>query len=155
MGAWHIAMRYATIGLIAWIMVMGTRVVKQYITESILQQGWNLLLYITTLGIISYEYINWTAIAGGQDQYRIGLSVVWGLFALALVINGIRKKQKYKRLVAIALFVVTIVKLFLYDLAEAGTLTKTISFIAMGVILLLVSYLYNRYKEVLFGSSET
>jgi uncharacterized membrane protein len=155
LGAWHVVIRYATIGLVVWIMVMGTRIVKQYISESILRQGWNLLLYVTTLGMISYEYINWTTIAGGQDQYRIGLSIVWGLFALALVIYGIRKKQKYMRLAAIVLFVITILKLFLYDLAESGTLTKTISFITLGVILLMVSYLYNRYKEVLFGSSET
>jgi uncharacterized membrane protein len=50
--------------------------------------------------------------------------------------------------------VITLVKLFLYDLAESGTITKTVSFISLGAILLLVSYLYHRYKEALFGKDE-
>lgn len=155
LGAGHIVMRYTTIALVAWIISMGARIVKQYITESILQQAWSLLVYITVLGIISYEYVNWTSVAGAQDQYKVGLSIIWGLFALALIVYGIRKKQKYMRLAAIVLFVITILKLFVYDLAEAGTITKTISFISLGVILLLVSYLYNRYKDVLFGEEKT
>jgi uncharacterized membrane protein len=44
--------------------------------------------------------------------------------------------------------------LFIYDLDKAGTVAKTVSFISLGAILLLVSYLYNRYKEVLFGRDE-
>jgi len=79
------------------------------------------------------------------------LSILWGVYALALVVLGIRKKQKHLRLAGIALFLVTLIKLFLYDLAGAGTITKTVSFISLGVLLLVVSFLYNKYKEVLFG----
>jgi uncharacterized membrane protein len=71
-----------------------------------------------------------------------------------LVILGIRNKQKHLRLAAIVLFLATLIKLFLYDLAGSGTITKTISFISLGVLLLVVSYLYNRYKEVLFGDGD-
>ncbi len=154
LGAWHIVMRYIAIALVAWMMAMGTRIVKQYVTETMPQQGWRLLIYITVLGIISYEYINWTSIAGARDQFKVGLSIIWGLYALGLVVYGISRKQKYLRLAAIVLFVITILKLFLFDLAEAGTITKTISFITLGVILLLVSYLYNRYKDILFGDEK-
>jgi uncharacterized membrane protein len=133
---------------------MATRTVREYVTEPLGKQGWWLLVYAVVLSIVSYEYINWTTIAGGSDQFKVGLSIIWGLFALALVVYGIRKKQKYVRLAAIVLFVITILKLFLFDLAEAGTITKTVSFITLGVILLLVSYLYNRYKEILFGDEK-
>lgn len=154
MGAWPILIRYASIGLLAWIIMMGSRVVKQYVTETMMQQAWRLLIYTTVLGGISYEYINWTSIAGAQDQFKVGLSIIWGLYALGLVVYGISRKQKYLRLAAIVLFVITILKLFVFDLAEAGTITKTVSFITLGVILLLVSYLYNRYKDVLFGDEK-
>lgn len=148
-GAWPLMIRYAILALLVWIITMGSRIVKLYIVETVMQQAWRLLIYLTVLGIISYEYINWTSIAGAQDQFKVGLSIIWGLFALGLVVYGIRRKQKYLRLAAIVLFVITILKLFVFDLAEAGTITKTVSFITLGVILLLVSYLYNRYKEVL------
>lgn len=155
LGIWNILARYFTMGLVVLLLIMGTRVVREYVAEPLGKQGWWLLVYTVVLGVVSYEYINWTTIAGGRDQYKVGLSIIWGLFALALVVYGIRKKQKYVRLAAIVLFVITILKLFLYDLAEAGTITKTISFITLGVILLLVSYLYNRYKEILFGDEKT
>jgi uncharacterized membrane protein len=70
------------------------------------------------------------------------------------VVLGIRKKQKHLRLAGIVLFLVTLIKLFLYDLAGSGTITKTISFISLGVLLLVVSFLYNKYKEVLFGEPD-
>jgi uncharacterized membrane protein len=77
------------------------------------------------------------------------------VYALFLIVLGIRNKQKPVRMAAIVLFGITLVKLFFYDLADAGTITKTISFISLGVILLLVSFLYNKYKEVLFGNDDT
>lgn len=148
---WGVIVRYAVIISMTGGLLLGSRVVRRLVSAPVLQKAWWLLVCSIILGMVSYEYLYWAAIGGGNDQYRVGLSIVWGLFALALVILGIRKKQKYVRLAAIVLFVITIVKLFLYDLAEAGTITKTISFISLGVILLLVSYLYNRYKEILFG----
>jgi uncharacterized membrane protein len=150
-GEWHLLIRYGIIGLMTLILIMGTYVVEKYVVEPVLAKVWWLLVYVVMLGTVSYEYVNWTTVAGASDQYRVGLSIVWGLFALALVVYGIRKKKKYIRLAAIVLFVITILKLFVYDLAEAGTITKTVSFISLGAILLLVSYLYNRYKEILFG----
>lgn len=154
-GLLHLLVRYLILGLVALIVVMGARIVREYVQEPMLKQGWWLMTYAGVLGIISYEYISWTTIAGGREQYRVGLSIIWGLFALALVIYGIWKKEKYIRMAAIVGLVATIGKLFMYDLAEAGTITKTVAFLTLGAILLLVSYLYNRYKEVLFGEEKT
>jgi uncharacterized membrane protein len=50
---------------------------------------------------------------------------------------------------------ITLIKLFMYDLAGAGTITKTVSFISLGVLLLVVSFLYNKYKDVLFGDGDS
>lgn len=77
---------------------------------------------------------------------------------LVLVGTALRLKKKYETYSSVlmggVLFLVTISKLFFYDLAEAGTITKTVSFLSLGAILLLVSYLYNRYKDALFGTDK-
>ena len=47
---------------------------------------------------------------------------------------------------AIILFGVILVKLFIYNISSMNKLTKTIVFIYLGV-LLFISYLFNKYKS--------
>lgn len=151
----YVLMRYVTIALFGWLLFMGHRVVRAYIADPFIAISWQQLVYAVLLAAFSYEYLYWVTVAGAQEQEKVGLSVVWGLYALALVVSGIRHKDRYRRLAAIALFILTTVKLFVYDLSGSGTITKTISFIVLGVILLLVSFLYNKYKDALFGDEKT
>ena len=48
---------------------------------------------------------------------------------------------------AIVLFSVTILKLFLYDMADMSTIAKTIVMIILGVLMLTASFLYNKVKK--------
>lgn len=153
-GTLNVAIRYIAIGVTALLMYAGWKSLNDFIPEPSLHKAWSLMVHTAVLGFISAEYLCWTTIAGSGNQYKLGLSIIWGIYALLLVVKGIRKKQKHLRLAAIVLFLVTLIKLFVYDLAGSGTITKTVSFISLGVILLLVSYLYNRYKEVLFGNEK-
>ncbi|MBM3708774.1 MAG: DUF2339 domain-containing protein, partial [Actinobacteria bacterium] len=54
--------------------------------------------------------------------------------------------------VAIGLFYLTILKVFLYDLASLDTLYRIFSFVGLGLILLATSYLYQRYRTIVLGS---
>ncbi len=51
---------------------------------------------------------------------------------------------------AFVLFGITILKIFIYDLSFLETLYRIFSFIGLGVVLLVVSYLYQHYKDVIF-----
>ena len=73
------------------------------------------------------------------------------LFALGLIVLGIWKRIPHARIAGIFLFGATLLKLFFYDIEHLATIPKTIIFVALGMLLLLVSYLYNRYKEWLEG----
>lgn len=150
-GRINFLIRYGVLGVMLLLIYLGTRAVKEYVTEPFLQKSWWLMVYTIGISFTSFEYLHWMRVSGANNQYKFGLSIIWGLFALGLIVYGIWKKQRYIRLAAMVLLIITLLKLFLYDLASSGTLTKTVSFISLGVILLLVSYLYNRYKEALFG----
>ncbi len=74
----------------------------------------------------------------------VAVTVVWTLYALATVAAGFWKGRADARWAGLALFAATVVKVFLFDLGRVGTLYRVVSFLALGVVLLLVAWGYNR-----------
>ncbi|WP_339759068.1 DUF2339 domain-containing protein [Algoriphagus aquimarinus] len=107
------------------------------------------LLHISILWILSSELLHWMDIGGSSQTYKLGLSILWGSYSLLLISLGIWKKKAYLRIGAIALFAVTLLKLFLYDISNLNTISKTIVFVSLGVLLLIISFLYNKYKHII------
>jgi len=82
---------------------------------------------------------------------RSSLSGAWLLYAIALLILGFWRRIQRLRIAAILLSGVTILKIFIYDLSFLDTLYRIFSFIGLGLILMITSYLYHRYRTVIFG----
>lgn len=83
-----------------------------------------------------------------RDAMKSVIPAVWGVSALLLMVTGMRFKLKPLRIASLALFLITVVKLFVYDL-KGNTTGKIVSFIALGVILLGVSFLYQKLKFII------
>ncbi len=90
---------------------------------------------------------------GSHLAFRFGASVAqdmtyslaWGLFGLGLMVIGIAKSSRYARLSALGLLLPTVLKLFLYDLWSLGQLYRVVAFVSLAVVLMSVSFLYQRY----------
>ncbi len=108
--------------------------------------AFDLLLYISVLWIASSELITWLDIMKFSESDKLGLSILWGVYALILIGVGIWQRKKHLRVGAILLFTVTLIKLFFYDISHLDTVAKTIVFVSLGVLLLIISFLYNKYK---------
>jgi uncharacterized membrane protein len=77
-----------------------------------------------------------------QDlTYTLG----WALFAIGLLVAGIRATSRPVRVAALALLVVTVVKCFLHDLWRLGGLYRVGSFVGLAVCLSLVAILLQRF----------
>ncbi|MFC1650555.1 DUF2339 domain-containing protein [Candidatus Latescibacterota bacterium] len=85
-----------------------------------------------------------------SNMLQLSLSAVWLMYSIFLMGIGMKGKIQGFRLMSIALFGLTIIKIFIYDLSFLDSLYRIFSFMGLGVILLLVSYLYQRYKSVIF-----
>ena len=72
-------------------------------------------------------------------------SIAWALFALALLVTGIRRKVPAARYASLALLGVTLLKLFFHDLAQLNQLYRIGAFVGVAVILLAASFLYQRF----------
>ncbi|CAN5729823.1 hypothetical protein BH24ACI5_BH24ACI5_13870 [soil metagenome] len=82
------------------------------------------------------------ASAGLAEQ--LTLSVTWALYAVVLIAVGIRRRYAPARYFAIALFGVTIAKVLINDIAGLDRFYRMLTVLAVGVLLLFASYLYQR-----------
>lgn len=112
------------------------------------------LLYSSAFIAASCELLHVMAYFGIGDGTKLGLSILWGIYALMMIIIGIAFNKKHLRIAAIVLLAFTLLKLFFYDAAELETIPRTILFVTLGITLLAVSFLYNKYKNVIFGFAE-
>lgn len=87
-----------------------------------------------------------------KNARQLAVSSVWILYSLSLTAAGFLRRRKILRISAFVLFGITILKVFLYDLSFLTTLYRIFSFIGLGVVLLGISYIYQKYKDRLFGA---
>ena len=66
---------------------------------------------------------------------------------------GMRLHLKVVRMISLATFSIVLLKLVLVDLWLLPTIGKVVVFIILGVILLVLSFLYQKLKTVLFDDS--
>ncbi len=83
---------------------------------------------------------------------QLSLSGIWLGYSIFLMVLGILRRNYLVRIASMVIFGLTILKIFIYDLSFLETFYRIFSFFGLGMILLLVSYLYNRYREVILGS---
>lgn len=81
----------------------------------------------------------------GSLSMQLAYSIGWMVYALALFAVGIRWQTVKVRWAGILLLVGTSVKIFILDLWKLGQLYRVGSFIGLAVVLILVSYLYQRF----------
>lgn len=84
---------------------------------------------------------------GGNFPRDMTYSIAWGLFALGLLGIGIWKKSSYPRFAAIGLLGITLLKLFLHDLAAIENVYRIGALIGVAVIAFVASFLYQRFYD--------
>jgi uncharacterized membrane protein len=123
------------IGIITLSLVLLTGETRDYFEQQIVS---------TQVGGDALHHLN--------NLEQLSLSGVWLLYSLLLMVLGFWRSVRSIRIIAFVLFGFTILKIFIYDLSYLETLYRIFSFIGLGLILLAVSYAYQRYKDIIFGS---
>jgi uncharacterized membrane protein len=104
----------------------------------------------TAYGTINSS-VNITAL---ENQQQLSLSGIWMLYSIALMAAGIMRHNRGIRIASISIFGFTIAKIFFFDLSFLETLYRIFSFIGLGIILLAVSYAYQKYKSIILETEK-
>ena len=111
----------------------------------------NELIHLNTLN--NYE-IDGNQYGATKTVYRLGLTSLWGIYSFILIAFGIFRKNQVMRISAISLFGITLMKLIIFDTWNLATGYKVIAYMLLGVILLVVAFLYQKFKVLIFGEGE-
>ena len=105
---------------------------------------------IVTLWALSCEVWDYWSPSGFEDERRsdlaqqLGLSLLWTTYATALVAAGVRWRNTALRWQGLALLGLVALKVFLYDLSSLEAIYRIVSFMVLGLLLLGVSFFYQR-----------
>ncbi len=153
----NIGVRYISYVFVAILFYCSYRYIKEAFLAPIHRNTmriFELLIGITLVWITSSELITWLNLLHFGNSYKFGLSLLWGSFSLLGIAIGIWKKRKFLRIAGIVLFGLTLFKLFIYDISQLETIAKTIIFVSLGILLLIISFLYNKYKDLIHDDDE-
>jgi uncharacterized membrane protein len=87
---------------------------------------------------------NYSAYRQIEFAENLSYSVIWLLYGAGLMLFGFKQRSAFVRWQAIVLLAVTIAKVFLYDTSNLQQGYRILSFIALGVVLMGMSYIYHR-----------
>ncbi len=86
--------------------------------------------------------------------YKAGLSILWGLCSFIMMWLGMKYRFRTLRVISLTLFTITLIKLFGYDIRNIPPGGKIAAFILLGVLLLTISFMYQRLKKMIIDDTK-
>jgi uncharacterized membrane protein len=83
----------------------------------------------------------------------MGLSIVWGIYAVGWLIIGFWREIREFRAAALGLLAIVALKVVLVDMSTVQQIYRIISFVVLGVMMISASYLYHRLEKRLAHTS--
>ena len=72
-------------------------------------------------------------------------SVAWVIFGVVLLVLGVRMASTALRYASLAVMLLTVAKVFAFDIARLDDLYRVLSFVGLGLSLLGLGYVYQRF----------
>ncbi|MES2985246.1 MAG: DUF2339 domain-containing protein [Pseudomonadota bacterium] len=122
-------------------------------------QGCVLLLAFVLLSLSVRQLFHGTYLNGSETSNAeiYSYSVAWLLFGVGLLFYGTLRADKMIRIASLAVMILTVGKVFLYDASELEGLFRVFSFFGLGLSLLGLSWFYTRFvfgERDLFGGNK-
>jgi uncharacterized membrane protein len=114
---------------------------------AVLAVGLNALMLVALTSEVMLFYEPGRSAADGFDHRLaegLSISLLWALYATGLVFAGVRWSTQFVRWQGLTLVGFTTLKVFFVDLAMLRGFYRVVSSIALGVVLLVISYVYQR-----------
>lgn len=160
--SWHFLQHYLNLVLlIAFIPANYKLISSSEILRNFFKNHVHSLLMILLLVVLSMEADHLIVYFGFSEErsitylliqsHKICYPILWGLFSFTLMYFGMKNKIKIVRILALVIFGVALLKLFIFDLRNISEGGKIASFILLGILLLIISFMYQKLKNIILS----
>ena len=105
-------------------------------------------LYALSLGILEIaERVSTASVETDFERGHTAVSGLWALVGLALLVVGLLRGSRAIRYGGLALFGLSLAKIFLYDLSSLSSVARAFSFILVGGLLLAGGFFLQRLSD--------
>jgi hypothetical protein len=142
-------------GVLGLLFFAGGMLARQGVRNVVSDVKDSVIMY-TIFGIGLFVVLNFETASFFYDYLPAArfafISGLWACFAAALMIIGFVYNAYGVRKTSIALFLITLIKVFLFDMDNMSTPWRILSFMVLGVILIAVSFYYHKFKDKLIAA---
>ena len=157
----HAIVHWLAVALLLYLLYKFIAVLKQSSLTTVKTTVWPLCIAALVLFSIECRLLYLSVFATTKsievynDNYtKAGLTIIWALFSFTLIWLGLKYKNKSLRIIALSIFTVALLKLFLFDISNITEGGKIAAFIMLGILLLVISFMYQRLKKIIIDNEE-
>lgn len=146
-------------GILAWIYLIIIFIQIYYISKTYysqisytLQQSRKYTITVNLVSSICFLILTWMLLTQfylGQE-FKAGFSICLAIVGFIQMLLGMRLHYRLLRGISLITFGIILLKLVVMDIWQLPTVGKIIVFILLGIVLLLLSFMYQKLKNVLF-----
>jgi uncharacterized membrane protein len=106
------------------------------------------ILAVEAVSLAILQVSQWLGSGSVHLEFQHGqtaVSAFWGALGLAALYLGLTRGSRRLRRAGLAIFALSLAKIFLYDLSQLSSITRALSFLAVGAVLLLGGFFYQRH----------
>jgi uncharacterized membrane protein len=158
---WHyaeIALIFLILTLIALEVTKSMQILRSSVGSLFLWFASSVVVYI-----FSYELIHFSVLINYEPGFeisvfalqaqKIGLPILWGICSFVFLFIGM-KRVRMLRVISLSLFFITLLKLAIFDLRGISEAGRIAAFISLGIILLVMSFMYQKVKKLIFDADK-
>jgi uncharacterized membrane protein len=105
------------------------------------------VLAVESISLVILQLFEWAGTGSVGLEFQRGqtaVSAFWGVLGLLALYGGLSRRAPRLRRAGFAIFAVSLAKIFLYDLSQLSSVARSLSFLAVGGVLLLGGFFYQR-----------
>ncbi len=157
----HVIMQGLSAGALLFLLWQLIQIFRQHHSKLGNGFAWVTSLVFLLFISIQFKYAYIYLLANGETlshyttQYlNAGLTILWALFSFVIMWLGMKNKYKTLRIISLSIFSAGLLKLFILDIRNISEGGKITAFIMLGVLLLVISFMYQRLKKIIIANEE-